>query len=110
MKLLPLSPAASAFVETEILGRYVDDLEARERPEIYRAAEIVLEFFLRSKGRDLAVVEGVDVMLLEVVNAIDDAIEHKRSEEEFSLNGRDARSLYRTGEALRSKVLRALRK
>jgi hypothetical protein len=58
----------------------------------------------------LAVVPHLDEMLIEVLNALDDAIVYKRTEKEFGLDGRAARALHKAGAAIYSKVLRELRK
>lgn len=109
MRLIPLTPMGSHFVQAEIVERYADDLEAHDRPHIYNAAEIVREHMERSGGKSLAVVPNVDVMVLEVLNALDDAIVYKRTEKEFGLDGRAARALHKSGSALYSQVVRALK-
>lgn len=108
MRLVPLTPLGSHFVQAEIVDRFDDDIEAYDRPHFFNAAEIVRDHMERSGGKSLAVVPHVDAMVLEVLNALDDAIVGKRTEREFGLDGRAARALHKSGSAIYSQVLREL--
>jgi hypothetical protein len=105
MRLIPLSEQQASFVEVELLGRYLDDDDQQVRDVM----EVVLDHFERSRGRSLAVPDAVMLrdLTLEVINAIDDAIEDYRRGDEDALrwiggvdDAREARGIHRSGEAI----------
>jgi hypothetical protein len=105
MKLLPITETQSSFLDVEIVGRHIDD----EDPEVAAVVEIVAEHLARSGGKSFAVPNAAVLrrLILDVVNAIDDAIVGDRSEKEGFGAPKDARGLQRTGDSL-SKKLRGL--
>lgn len=105
MKILPLTPAQASFIEVEIIGRYEDD----EDPEVARVVEVVKTHFGRRLGGGLAVPNAVlTYLILDVINGIDDAIEHGETQKQGYGTKRQAGALHRTGAVLLTKVRRAL--
>jgi hypothetical protein len=116
MKILPLTPAQSSFVEVEFIGRYAagdrDADDEGDPSEVQAMMPMVVEHFERSAGHALAVPdpEVMRTLILDVINDLDTAIDAKRSEQEFALSTREARALHRAGSALLSKVYRLMKR
>lgn len=112
MRLILLSEPQAAFVEVELLGRYLDD----DDPHVRDVMDIVLDHFERSRGKSLAVpdAEVLRDLVLDVINFIDDELEEHRKGDPRALDrigvedAKQARGLHRSGEAI-LKRLRAIR-
>ena len=100
MIILPLTTAQRAFVEVEIVGRYTDDEEHAAM------VAVIADHLARRHGGGLAVARPADLaaLMLDALNAIDDAIAIGRSEAEGYGTPRAARGLHRTGTAILGRV------
>ena len=104
MRRIRLTPAQREFLEIEIIEplSYDDDESTREFALELEQTGLTLEVSL-----DDAEVLANEV--LDVLNGIDDAIEEGETMNRYSLDGRGARSLHRSGSALHRKLLEVLR-
>ncbi len=102
MKLLPITESQSSFLDVEIVGRHFDDDDA----DVEAVVGIVADHLTRSGGKSLAVPNAALLrrLILDVVNAIDDAIVGDRSEKEGFGVPTAARGLQRTGDSLLKKL------
>jgi len=106
MILLPVTEAQRSFIQIEVVERHEDS----EDPQVRSVVEVVRDHLNLKYGGGLAVPNIVLAdLLLEVINGIDDAIEHGESERQGYGNAREARNLHRTGAALLKKVRQALK-
>ncbi len=105
MMIIPLTPMQASFVELEIISRHFDD-EQEHVAEVIATVADHFERTTRMGHAGLAVVDAplLRSLILDEMNAIDDAIESGRSMQHYSLTRLEARALHRSASAIYRKI------
>jgi hypothetical protein len=105
MKILPLTPAQAAFVEVELIGRYLDDEDERTAAVMETVSEhFGLTAATGTPGLAVPDAELLRRLVLDAMNGIDDAIDKGRSEQEGYGDARAARGLHKAASTLYQKL------
>ena len=105
MMIIPLTPPQASFVELEIIERHFDDDEEHVADVIATVASH-FERTARMGHAGLAVADAklLRSLILDEMNAIDDAIDSDRSMQHYGLTRLEARALHRCASALYRKI------